>query len=156
MHTLFSYRAKTDKWIFLFSGSNITILWVDEPNIVFFQKSCLKGLKWSFSKMLTLIFICGVILYLGKRLFEPLEITFLKKTFYFAYLLTKEKNWATQKQNSFVSFHSVWNGCGRPVWPHPFSKFENKHITSFLEPFPGSVTHFTSFEGIEGEGVIAP
>ena len=33
---------------------------------------------------------------------------------------------------------------------------KNKHITSFLDPFPGSVTHFTSFEGIEGEGVLAP
>ena len=35
-------------------------------------------------------------------------------------------------------------------------KIKNKHITSFLDPLPGSVTHFTSFERIEGEGVLAP
>ena len=35
--------------------------------------------------------IDGVILYLGKRLFEPFKITFLEKTLYFAYLLTKRK-----------------------------------------------------------------
>ena len=50
MHTLFSYRAKTDKWIFLFSGSNITILWVDEPNIVFFSEKLSQRLEMIFFK----------------------------------------------------------------------------------------------------------
>ena len=42
------------------------------------------------------------------------------------------------------------------VWTNHFLKFENKLITSFIDPFPVSVTHFTSFEGIEREGVLAP
>ena len=46
--------------------------------------------RWT--RTLTLIFIHGIILCLGKRLFELLEITFLEKTLYFAYLLTKREN----------------------------------------------------------------
>ena len=80
--TPISYRAKTDKWIFLLSCSNFLVLWVEKRNREFFQKTCLKGLKCVFSKMFIIIFIDGVILYLGKRLFEPFEITFLKKTLY--------------------------------------------------------------------------
>ena len=33
------------------------------------------------------------------------------------------------------------------VWPHTFSKLKNKHIISFLDPFPVSVKHFTSLKG---------
>ena len=33
--------------------------------------------------------------------------------------------------------------------------FENKHITPFLDPFPGSVTHFTSYEG-ECSNIVGP
>ena len=33
------------------------------------------------------------------------------------------------------------------MWPHPFIKFEKKHITSFVDPFPGSLAHFMSSEG---------
>ena len=38
------------------------------------------------------MFIDGVILHLEKRSFEHFEISFVEKTFYFAYLLTKRKN----------------------------------------------------------------
>ena len=85
--------------------------------------------------------------FLRKLISTPSENFFGKKLSISLIYSQKEKNWATQKQNSFVGFCFVWNVHGRPIWSNPFSKFENKHITSFLDPFPGSVTHFTSLEG---------
>ena len=91
-----------------------------------------------------------------KAHFKPLRQLFWKKLSISLIYSQKEKIWASQKQNSFVDFRSVWNGRGRLVWPHPFSKFEKKHITSFLDPYPGSVTNFTSFHIIWGGRVLAP
>ena len=107
--------------------------------------------------MLTLIFIDGVILHLEKRSFEHFEISFLEKTFYFAYPLTKRENLS----HSEAKFICRFLLCMKWAWQASvaasfFEIKKNKHIKSFLDLFPGSVTHFMSFEGIEGEGVLAP
>ena len=99
--------------------------------------------------MLILMFIDGVILHSEKRSFEHFEISFLEKTVYFAYLLTKREN-LSHSEAKLICWFSL---CMKwPIWSHPFSKFENKYITSFLYPFPGPVTHFTSFEELRGRG----
>ena len=95
---------------------------INEIESFFFQKSCLKGLKWSFSKMLTLIFICGVILYLGKRLFEPFKITFLEKTLYFAYLLTKRKKLSHSEEKFICQFSLCMKWAWQASVATPFFK----------------------------------
>ena len=58
------------------------------------------------------MFIDGVILYLEKRSFEHFEISFLKKTFYFAYLLTKREN-LSHSEAKFICWFSL---CMKWVW----------------------------------------
>ena len=154
MHTLFSYRAKTDKWIFLFSGSNITILWADEPNIVFFSEKLSQRLEMIFFKNVNSnIHMWCHIVFRKKVIWTPWD-NFSGKNSLFCLSTHKKRNF--EPLRSKIHLLVLWNGRGRPIWSHPFSKFENKHITSFLDPFPGSVTHITSFEGLEGEWVLAP
>ena len=52
--TPISYRAKTDKWILLLSGSNFLFLWVDKRNREFFPEKFSQGVKMSFFKNVNL------------------------------------------------------------------------------------------------------
>ena len=146
--TPISYRAKTNKWLLLLSGSNFPFLLVDKRNREFFPEKFSQGVEMSFFKNVNPNVHKWRHIAFRKKIIWTLWDKFSQKKLSISLIYSqKEKIWATQKQNSFVGFRSVWNGRGRPIWSHPFSKFENKHITSFLDPFPGSVTHFTSFEG---------
>ena len=88
------------------------ILLVDKRNREFFPEKFSRGVEMSFLKMLTLIFIDGVILHLEIRSFEPFEITFLKKSFYFAYLLTKREN-LSYSEAKLICWFSL---CMKWVW----------------------------------------
>ena len=48
--TPISYRAKTDKWILLLSGSNFPFLLVDKRNREFFPEKFSQGVEMSFFK----------------------------------------------------------------------------------------------------------
>ena len=58
------------------------------------------------------MFIDGVILHLEKRSFEHFEISFLEKTFYFAYLLTKREN-LSHSEAKFICWFLL---CMKWVW----------------------------------------
>ena len=87
-----SYRAKTNEWNLLLSGSNFVFLWVDKLNR--------KLLRENLSQSVQIIFFLNAIW----RHLWTLGLTFLKriistpwenlsgKTLYFAYLLTKREN----------------------------------------------------------------
>ena len=145
--TPISYSAKTDKWILLLSGSNFLFLWVDKRNREFFPEKLSQRLEMCFFKNVNYNIHIWRHIVFRKEVIWTLWDNFLGKNSLFRLSTHKKKKIEPLKQNSFVGFCSVWNGRGRPVWPHPFSKLEKKHVTSFLDPFPGSVTHFTSFEG---------
>ena len=74
--------------------------------VVFFSEKFSQGVEMRFLKMLTLMFIDGVILHLEKRSFEHFEISFLEKTFYFAYLLTKREN-LSHSEAKFICWLSL-------------------------------------------------
>ena len=40
------------------------------------------------------------------------------------------------------------------MWLYPLSKLKTKHIILFLDPFPGSVKHFTSPGGVRDRAII--
>ena len=134
-----------------------SFLWVDKRNRDFFPKKLSQRVQimfflnsiWRHLWILWLTFL--------KNHISSLWDNFSGKKLSISLIYSqKEKIWSTQKQNSFVGFRSVWNGRVRPLWPHPSSKFEKKHITSFLDRFPGSVTNFTSFHVIWRGRVLAP
>ena len=117
--TPISYRAKTDKWILLLSGSNFPFLLVDKQNREFFPEKFFQGVEMSFFKNVNHNVHRWCHIAFRKKIIWALWDKFSQKN------SQKEKIWATQKQNSFVGFCSVWNGRGRLIWSYPFLKFEN-------------------------------
>ena len=58
------------------------------------------------------MFIDGVVLHLERRLFEHFDSSFLKKTFYFTYLLTKRKK-LSHSEEKFICWFSL---CMKWAW----------------------------------------
>ena len=87
-----------------------------------------------------------------KRSYEHFEISFLEKTFYFAYLLTNRKNLSHSEAKFICRILLCMKWVRQASVATSFLEIKKKHITSFLDTFPGSVTHFKSFEA----EVLAP
>ena len=81
-----SYRVKINKWILLLSGSKVSIVGVDKLDR-FFSKNVLWGLKQTFFKMSTLIFLDA----LRKMIILTHLSLHSEKNLYISYLFIKSR-----------------------------------------------------------------
>ena len=95
--TPISYRAKTDKWILLLSGSNFPFLLVDKRNREFFPEKFSQGVEMSFFKIVNPNVHRWRHIAFRKKMIWPLLDKFSRKNFLFRLSTHKKRKFYMTK-----------------------------------------------------------
>ena len=137
-------QSKNRQWNFASEWLKISFLWVDKRNREFFPEKLSQRLEMCFFKNVNHNIHRWRHIVFRKKVIWTLWDKFSWKNVLFHLSTHKKRKFEPLRSKIHLSVFALYE---MGVAGHTLFQNSKISVTSFLDSFPGSVTHFTSFEG---------